>query len=244
MTAGPFETFYASFTQQPILLWVAAALGFAVSLTRLGQATPSLRLFCLLFGLLPFFDAWLTADDVAGIGALPPTTAVVLATFFVIVGDLRYFLFLTSATEDGAIAITRVTLARAVGLSLLVPVASAVFRSFLPDLPWKGRATFLFYEAAFVCLVLALRTMGRKRAPAPVWTRPVTKFVLAYYALWVAADVVILFLHLDAGYLLRVVPNVLYYGGLLTVMSLSESRARTCPRANLHGSLTAPARPR
>jgi hypothetical protein len=229
VTAAPFETFYASFTQQPVLLWSAAALGLVVSLVSLRQATPSLRLFCLLFGLLPFFDAWLTAEDVAGIGALAPTAGVAVATFFVIVGDLRYFLVLTSATEAGAIAITGASFARAAFLSLVVPVAAAIFRSFLPDLPWKGRATFLFYEAAFVCLVLALRAgarRSRRRAP-PAWTRPVTDYVLVYYALWVAADVAILGLHLDAGYLLRVVPNVLYYGGLLAVVSLA---ATTLPR--------------
>ena len=33
---GPFETFYASTIQHPILLWVAAGLGFALCATRPG----------------------------------------------------------------------------------------------------------------------------------------------------------------------------------------------------------------
>ena len=220
MTSPPFERFYASFAQQPLLLWGAAAVGLAVVLLR-RSTSRSVQGFCLLFGLVPFLDAWLTADDVAGVGALSPTLGVVVATFFVILGDLRFFLFLESATGEGEIALDGGKWARAIGLSFVIPVASALFRAFLPEAaPWRGRATFLFYEAVFVCLVLALRALGRGGRLG--WTRRVTQYVLAYYALWILADVLILFLHLDVGYLVRVVPNVLYYGGLLAVVSVAS----------------------
>ena len=50
--SGPGEVFYASFAQQPVLLWCAAAAGLAVVALRRGMSR-SVRIFCLLFGLLP-----------------------------------------------------------------------------------------------------------------------------------------------------------------------------------------------
>jgi hypothetical protein len=43
----------------------------------------------------------------------------------------------------------------------------------------------------------------------------VSRFVLLYYGLWATADVIILATGSDLGFALRVVPNVLYYGGLI-----------------------------
>ena len=218
----PFADFYASAAQQPILLWCAATVGLLIA--GLPRTSRSTRIFCLVFGLLPFLDAWLTADRVLGVGALSPTAGVVVATFFVVVGDLRVLLFLSSATAEGEIALTGAGTARSVLLSLIVPTATAAFRSLLPDAPWRGQATFLFYEVSFVGLLLALRA-GRWGATRFPWGRSVTRYVLGYYALWALADVAILFVHLDAGYLLRVVPTVLYYGGLLAVVSLTAPPA-------------------
>jgi hypothetical protein len=216
----PYETFYASAEQQPVLLWCAAAVGLAVvALNR--RTSRSTRAFCLLLGIVPLLDAWLTADPVMGVGSLGPTAGVVVATVFVIVGDLRFFLFLTSATEGGEIAPGAGKAVRATLLSLVVPIATAIFRVFLPDATWKAQATYLFYEIAFLLLTLTLRALG-VGAMRFAWGRRVTRYVLVYYALWALADVMILFLHADAGYLLRVAPNVLYYGGLLAAVSLSS----------------------
>jgi hypothetical protein len=215
-----FEQFYGSAAQQPVLLWCAAAVGLAVAALR-RTTSRSTRRFCLLFGLVPFLDAWLTADPVMGLGSLGPTLGVVVATTFVIVGDFRVFLFLASATDEGEIAIRAPGFVRAFLLSFVVPVFAAAVRALLPDAPWRAQATFLVYELAFLALLLALRALrwGAMRLP---WGRRVALYVLAYYALWALADIVILFLHADAGYLLRVVPNVLYYGGLLAVVSSSS----------------------
>lgn len=215
---SPYAQFYGSFAQQPLLLWCAAAVGLAV--VALHRAPPrSVTLFCLAFGLVPFADAWLTADRVAGIGSLPPTVGVVLATTFVIVGDLRVFLFLGSATDEGSIAIDTARFVRAAGLSMVVPMASAIFRSLLPDTPWRPQATYLFYEVAFLGLLLVLHAL-EWGATRRVWGHRVSVYVMAYYGLWALSDVLIL-VHVDAGYLLRVLPNLLYYGGLLAVVSLT-----------------------
>ena len=50
------------------------------------------------------------------------------------------------------------------------------------------------------------------------WVRGVSRYVIIYYSLWAFADAVILGLGLDVGYAIRVVPNILYYGGLIAVI--------------------------
>jgi hypothetical protein len=212
----PFETFYGSFYEQPLLLWIVglAQLGF-VAMNR--RASRSVRTFCLVFGVVSLIDTWLTAEDVAGVGSFGPVLGVAIATAFVVVGDFRVFLFLESARADGEIVIERRGVARAVGWSLIVPVATALLRRLLPDAPWRAQATFLLYEVALTCLMIGIRLAAPSAKPR--WSRSVVDFVIAYYALWAFADALILGLHLDVGYLLRVVPNVLYYGGLLVVVS-------------------------
>jgi hypothetical protein len=46
----------------------------------------------------------------------------------------------------------------------------------------------------------------------------VSRFVLLYYGLWACADAIILATGADFGFGLRVIPNVLYYGGLIAVI--------------------------
>ena len=43
--------------------------------------------------------------------------------------------------------------------------------------------------------------------------------MVLYYSLWASADLLILTTGLDLGYGLRVVPNLLYYGGLIATLA-------------------------
>jgi hypothetical protein len=49
--------------------------------------------------------------------------------------------------------------------------------------------------------------------------RAVSWFVLLYYALWAATDAILLATGADFGYALRVIPNLLYYGGLIAAIA-------------------------
>jgi hypothetical protein len=213
---NPFETFYGSFFEQPVLLWIVGVVQLAFVATS-RRASRSVRTFCTAFGVVSLVDAWLTAEHVAGVGSLGPGLGVAIATAFVIIGDFRVFLFLASARSDGSIVLEWKGVVRAVAWSLVVPIATAVVRRYLPDAPWRAQATFLVYETAFTCLMIVFRFAGRTAKPR--WNRLGVDFVIGYYALWAGADAIILGLHLDVGYLLRVLPNVLYYGGLLVVVS-------------------------
>jgi hypothetical protein len=216
---GWFEAFYASAWQQPFALWLAAAAGAAVCLAR-RDLDPSVRAYCLALAGLSVLDAWLTANHVFGIGALPASIAGVVPLFFVLAGDFRYLLLWEAATPDGEIAITPRGVARAAALTAIVPVFAQLVTA-----GREPRVLFLTYELAFCALTLAL-LRWHPNARALPWVRAVSRFVLLYYGLWAAADVIILSAGADLGYALRVIPNLLYYGGLIAAIArLSPSRS-------------------
>ena len=212
---GPFETFYQSPLQHPWLLWAAALAGTAFAVSRPGL-DPSLRRFCLALGALSLADAWLSAHHAYGFGVLQDRVRSGLQLFFVLAGDFRFLLLLGAATPDRRFAIGAGGVGRALGLTLLVPITSQLVMVLLPGEP-GARVLFLVYELLFFALTLVLlaRHPGPQRAR---WLRPVCHFVLLYYGLWATADAVILATGLDVGYGLRVVPNLLYYGGLIAAI--------------------------
>src|SRR5690606_22193470 len=77
------------------------------------------------------------------------------------------------------------------------------------------RYTFLCYEILFLALAAFFlrKVIPRRALPADVrhWQAALFAFAMVYYACWALADIVILS-GFDVGYLIRVVPNVLYYG--------------------------------
>ena len=82
--------------------------------------------------------------------------------------------------RDGAIALTPRGLARAVGLTLIVPI----FAQLVAQLRGRDpRVLFLVYELSFCALTLAL-LRWHPNARALPWVRAVSRFVLLYYGLW------------------------------------------------------------
>jgi hypothetical protein len=218
-----FAAFYDSFVQHPLLLWVAALLGLWIALSRRGLS-PSLRSFCIALTVVSLLDAWLTTSQIPGLGPLTGSAATLVPLGFVLFGDFRYFLFIESARRDGTLAIDAKRVATAIAWTLLVPAAAQLVVGALgSDEP---RVLFLVYELLFVVLALgiAARYLPRRRDTAG-WTRRVTRFVVLYYGLWASADAIILATGADVGFLLRVVPNVLYYGGLVAVIASTAPRA-------------------
>jgi hypothetical protein len=92
--------------------------------------------------------------------------------------------------------------------------ANSIVESLWPEL--AAQRLWLIYELSFLTLALVLRErfVSRGMADRPelqAGLRQVLTYVAAYYALWATADVLILYAGLDAGWLLRVLPNQLYY---------------------------------
>ena len=216
---GVFEAFYASAWQHPIALWIAALTNAALALAR-RDLHPSLRRYVVALTVLSLADAWLTATHVYGIGALPGSLASVLPLFFVLAGDFRYLLLWEAATADGAMAITPRAVARAAALTAIVPILAQLVTA-----GREPRVLFFVYELAFCALTLAL-LRWHPNARALPWVRAVSRFVLIYYGLWATADAILLATESDLGFALRVIPNLLYYGGLLAVIArLAPPRA-------------------
>lgn len=217
-----YAELYDSLLQHPMLLWVAAIVGLLLALSRCGL-TPAVRWFCVALTSISLFDAWLTTDDVPGIGSLTGAAASLVPLAFVLIGDFRYFFFIESARSDGSLAVSASGLARACAWTLVVPLGSQLVVSLLgSDDP---RVLFLVYEVLFVLLSagIAARYLPQ-HSDALRWTRRVTVFIIAYYGLWAVSDAIILRTGADWGFLLRMLPNVLYYGGLVPMIAWAAPR--------------------
>jgi hypothetical protein len=216
---GTFQAFYDSTLQHPILLWGAAAAAILLCSVRRDLA-PSTRRFCIGLGILSLLDAWLTTSEIFGLGSLSGWSASAIPLFFVLAGDFRYFAFAWCAQPDGRMKFDGRSLLLALGTTLIVPVSTQGILTLLPDRLDTPRVMFFIYEVLFVLLTLALlRLLPAARTNA--WVRGVSLFVVLYYSLWASADLVILATGSDLGFLMRVVPNILYYGGLIAVMGWS-----------------------
>lgn len=215
---GTFEAFYLSPLQHPFLLWLAAAIAMGLCTRRRGLDS-SMRRYCMALGVLSLLDAWLSSRYIYGIGTLSGRFASGIPLFFVLAGDFRYLLFAVSATPRGRIELTGRRSALALGLTLIVPVSTQLVLSLLPDSLDTPRVMFLIYEVSFVVLTLCLLRF-HENVRSVAWVSRVSRFVILYYSLWACADVILLTTGADVGHLLRVVPNLLYYGGLIAVMGL------------------------
>ncbi len=218
---GPFEAFYASPAQHPWLLWAAATAGAAAALGRPGLDA-SVRRYCtFLFGLSAA-DAWLTSAFVYGIGSLSEPASRFVQLGFVLAGDFRFLLLVFIATPEGALEPTRRRVSAALGLTLVVPILTQLVMWGLGES--EPRAMFFIYELAFFALTVAL-LYRHPRVRSAGWLRPICRFVLLYYGLWAAADAILLATGSDLGFALRVVPNALYYGGLIGAVGWAAAGA-------------------
>jgi hypothetical protein len=220
---GPCEAFYASPAQHPWLLWSCALLAGIPFAVR--DLAPSLRRYGFALVVLSLLDAWLTAHHVYGIGTLPPSLSSAVQLGFVLAGDFRFLLLVTAARPDGSLAPGARSIGVAAALTVVVPLFAQAAVALLPE-PWSPpRALFLVYELAFVAWTLALMRLFPNLAPDS-WVRSVARFVIVYYSLWAAADAVLIATGSDLGFGIRVVPNVLYYGGLIAAIGLLAPRRR------------------
>jgi len=210
-----FEAIYGSTWHHPVAFWVVGVpvlifLALRLREVRGRDSERRLPLVLLLgFQLAILADAWMTSAWSPFSDETSSKTAA--SILFVVLGDLRYFVLLQRFGLPREEATNpRAWIALPLALSLVVPIASKVVASPWPNQP---RVLFLVYELMFAALaaVILFGVLPRRRdAIAPRWVRRLTQFEIAQYLLWASADVVILS-GLDAGYLLRLLPNVMYY---------------------------------
>jgi hypothetical protein len=202
-----WHDFYYAGWQQPWALLVApfAFLVFRVVAAppRLGAvpaAAPFVTLWSTLFAFETMLDAVATGPLAEAIG--PGAARTALGLVFVLLGDFRiwWLVFGLAGRSRALRPALFATAAVPASAWLAAKVLAAVFGP-LPD-----QALWLLHESAFCALATAIARRQPDR-----FARAVLAYAAVYYALWAAADVLIL-AGVDAGWLLRCIPNQLYYG--------------------------------
>jgi hypothetical protein len=202
-------------------------------LVFLGLRKPSrpearyLRNLSLILAVLAIVDACLTGELAPFPGAIVPYVAIP----FVILGDVRFFFLLERYARKGgtSTSLTKLFL-RSVGWGLIVPAtAYATKMAFYPER--TNQWIFLTYESYFTVLALVFNTLILPRWMASWdialdrerWIRGLGWLVFVFYLLWASADVVILSGH-EWGYLVRMIPNIMYYAVFGWFVILSAPR--------------------
>ena len=162
------------------------------------------HIWALIFAVETLLDPFATGPLVKN---APAAVATGVSLLFVLLGDFRVLLLALYLGEPGG-GLAR-SAWRAAAFTAAVPVTAFLLqRSFEALLgPLSPQVLWLCHELLFVALALWLR--GRFRS-SDRYVAEVLAYVALYYALWASADVLIL-LGVEAGWLLRILPNQLYY---------------------------------
>jgi len=197
-----WHDFYGASWQQP---WALLLAPFAFLVWRAlaapprDGAAPEARSFVVawgtLFALETMLDPIATGPLAQALGS--PRASTALGVGFVMLGDFRVWWLIFWIDRPTGAAL------RALAPTLGVPIAAWLVSL---TLPLPEQALWLLHESLFIAVafLFSRRLAGR-------FERAVLAYAGVYYALWAAADVLIL-AGVDAGWLLRCVPNQLYYG--------------------------------
>jgi hypothetical protein len=214
------KVIYDSAWHHPFVAYVA---GLAL-LWALARRLPFLYAYLVVFLVLILADATATGAWSPIPMGTPAYTA--FSVIFIILGDLRYFVLAERVTRPSASFWQ--TFAFSLPISFLMPVVSEVMRqsfAFMQD----DRVLYIVYEGAMVVLVLALDRLrfGRRTVDPAItrWVHEVSLLFAGLYFGWASSDVLIL-CGVEWGHLLRIVPNVLYYGALLPFILIRAPKSQ------------------
>ena len=218
-----FLDFYVSDLQSAYALWPVPLLFLAWLRLRGGRAATTrdaafVRTYATFFAVETVLDSLVTGPLTKLLGLSGTTVGLVVLIFFVLLGDFRV-LYLLQRLSFPDRARERL-LAESAAFTLIVPLAALSIHAGLETVRGSlgENAIWLIYELCFLVLALVLRQVllprwvaGPGRARRLAYLQSVAVYAALYYALWVAADVLIQIFDLDVGWLLRVIPNQLYY---------------------------------
>ena len=222
MTYESWHAFYYAGWQWP---WALLVVPFFWSVVRSVAAGPrpadEAARFVRLWSTLFLFETML--DPLAngwakGAGAGPEQAVAVL---FVLLGDLRIYWLVFALGRPGGSAMRALGWAAlaSAGVPVVAWLATSAF-ALAGELP--GQVLWLTHELLFVAVAvwLARRWVPGAAGAHVRFVQRVLGYVAGYYALWAAADVLIL-CEVDAGWLVRTVPNQLYYAFTVPVVEVA-----------------------
>ena len=208
--SATMQALYDSPLHNPALFWLVGTIVLALAARKMS--------FVLGWVVLAAFEIMADATITGGLSPVPAGSAwgQPLGILFVLLGDFRYFVLVERFARG---SVSR-ALGTAAAFTAIVPLISQVLMRIAPSLFASSRWVFLIYEALFLVLAIVLRTfvVPRRLATATpairTWLLRITTFEIVQYALWALADVIIL-AGVEPGFLLRIVPNVLYYAAFV-----------------------------
>ncbi len=226
-----FESIYKSAWHNPVFFVLANAIVLSALALSWRRRPPFVRAWALVFAIEIMLDATLTGE--ASPIARRPGLMQAAAISFVILGDWRWYLAVDRYARGAAPPRSSAKLlAESFAWSMLVPLASTGWIRLWPTVFRDSRRIFLSYEIAMLLLSVTwgsarLRRARHEAGPAIArWMRALIVFEVCTYALWVVADLVILSGR-DAGYLVRLVPNTMYYAAFVPFVVWSAPREAT-----------------
>ena len=244
---------YASDLQALYALWLVPALflGFLLADMRRRpdrvavepRASRFLRVYALVFTLETMLDPLAGGPLLRWLGLADRPGAMVVVFFFVLLGDFRVFVlvFGLEAIRSGR-GLTRAFI-EASAWTFLVPVSTFVVHRALTSMggPQPAQALWLVYELGFLVVVSVMRAwvVPARVPPSPLrrYLGSVLTYVATYYALWAAADVLIVATGVDQAWALRMIPNQLYYALYVPfVYVLGFSRRYAATSSSTHPS--------
>lgn len=226
MSFETWKAFYQSDLQSVWMTCAVPALFLAARALALRPQAPGaaparagfVNVFAWVFALETVADALATGPLTKALGWDGTSAGLALLISFVLLGDFRVLLLVFAVASPSA-SLGRVA-ARAARWTLIVPLGALAvdrsLRAFVPGLP--DQSIWLVYELGFLALALWLRERwipqhaAASGAEGVAWLRRVAGYAALYYVLWAGADVLVMVLGRDEGWLLRALPNLLYYG--------------------------------
>jgi hypothetical protein len=201
--------------------------------------------YAIIFALETIIDPIVGGPLARALGIADGPGATVILVLFVLLGDLRVYLLLFGLLAVAAGRRWTVALARAAAWTLLVPAGAYALNTALhaaaSGIP--SSSIWPIYEALFMIVALLLRGRVVDTRVVPLrpalhrYLRAMLLYVAVYYGAWFVADLLIQIGGLDVGWLLRVVPNQLYYALWVPVVyGAFFSRWYQSTRASTHAA--------
>jgi hypothetical protein len=179
----------------------------------------------LLFALETLLDP-IVAGKLTKVLGLSPGSATAVLLFFVLLGDFRVWWLLFALARGGVRRGAALAAAVTPVIPLLAFAGDRLAGAFVADA--SGMRIWVLYELLFTSTALWLRgawLQRQKLEPRQLrFLRFVCGYAALYYGLWAASDLLWITTSLDLAWLLRVVPNQLYYAFFVPCVWLAHSR--------------------